>query len=255
MPRRIKAYHSCLGIAQLYDRNPFVVAWWSAAFPGFGHMLLNMHLRGNLFFLFEILINVNAKLNLAMVYTFCGKFESAKNVIDTRWILLYIPFYFFCIWDSYRSAIDMNKLNDLAKDEKLTVQAMVIKNCDICFLDKRNPLIAAIYSLFMPGLGQIYTKRTIPAIALLIWTLVISYFSKDLEAVERLVSGDIIGATRIVDGEWLLFFPSLIFGASYDALASTVEQNHIFTLEQKQYLWNEWQPAHFYINLPIRKEE
>lgn len=255
MPRRIKAYHSCLGIAQLYARKPFVVAWWSAAFPGFGHMMLSRHLQGNLFFLFEIIINVNSKLNLAMVYTFCGKFESAKTVLDTRWILLYVPFYFFCIWDSYRSAIDMNQLNDLAKYEKLNVQAMAVTNYDICFLDKRHPLVAAIYSFFMPGLGQIYAKRTIPAITLLIWTLVISYFSKDLEATQRLISGDITGATRIVDGEWLLFFPSLIFGASYDALASTVEQNHIFTSEQKQYLRNKWLPAHFHINLPIRKEE
>ena len=46
--RRYIAYISTLGTTQLYLRNPFVIAWWSLAFPGLGHLLLSKYLRGYL---------------------------------------------------------------------------------------------------------------------------------------------------------------------------------------------------------------
>ncbi|MFX3616998.1 MAG: hypothetical protein ACE3JK_05695 [Sporolactobacillus sp.] len=253
MPRRIRAKLSCLGTAQLYPRNPIVIAWWSAAFPGFGHILLNMHLKGNLFFIFEIVINVNMKLNLAMVYTFCGKFESAKQVLNTRWALLYIPFYIFCLWDSYRSTIETNKLYSLAKQEILSMKVLEMTTYEICYLDKRKPYVGAFSSFFMSGLGQIYTRRNLTAIPMLIWTLVITYFSRDLESFQYLIRGDFTTAVHVLDLEWFLFLPSLVFGTSYDAYASTIEQNQLFIDEQTEYFRREWQPEGFSIDFVSRE--
>jgi hypothetical protein len=47
--RRSVAYLSILGTTQMHLRNPFVIACWSVAFPGMGHLLLSKYLRGFLF--------------------------------------------------------------------------------------------------------------------------------------------------------------------------------------------------------------
>ncbi|MBP3040301.1 hypothetical protein J9303_12480 [Bacillaceae bacterium Marseille-Q3522] len=81
--RFYKAYLSTFGLTQLQLRNPYIIAWWSAAFPGFGHMILSKYLRGFLFFIWEVVININCHLNLAMVYSFQGKIDMAKDVLNT----------------------------------------------------------------------------------------------------------------------------------------------------------------------------
>lgn len=69
--RRYRAYVSSLGTTKLHARDPYVIAWWSAALPGLGHLLLSKYLRGFLLFIWEIFINVNAHINLAIMYSFC----------------------------------------------------------------------------------------------------------------------------------------------------------------------------------------
>ena len=51
--RRYLAYLSPFGTTQLHLRNPFLIAWWSLAFPGLGHLLLSKYLRGYLLFVFK----------------------------------------------------------------------------------------------------------------------------------------------------------------------------------------------------------
>lgn len=245
MERRNQAILSCFGTSQITYRRPTTVAWWSAAFPGFGHMLLNMHLKGNILFLFEIVINVNSQLNLATVYTFSGQFEMARNVLNTRWIIIYIPFYIFCIWDSYRSTIDVNKLFLLTEPLPVHMPVFVMKNFELCYLDKRIPYAASIWSLFLPGLGQLYNRRTLTAFSLLVWTLVITFYSRDLESLQLLFEGDFIHSTEKVDMEWLLFIPSLALGAAFDAYVTTIEYNRLFEREQRDFIHEKWQSNDF----------
>lgn len=70
--RRYKAHVSIAGTTQFHLRNPYIIAWWSAAFPGFGHLLLSKYLRGMVLFFWEVFVNYQAKINLAMVHTFSG---------------------------------------------------------------------------------------------------------------------------------------------------------------------------------------
>lgn len=76
--RRYMAYISTLGTSQLHLRNPFVIVWWSLAFPGLGHVLLSKYLRGYLLFVWELFVNTNAHINLAILYSFTGRFQMAK---------------------------------------------------------------------------------------------------------------------------------------------------------------------------------
>ncbi len=94
--------------------NPTAIMWWSAAIPGYGHVMLCKYVTGFLFIAWEFLVNVNSKLNTAILYTFLGRFDEAIDVINLNWILLYAPVYLFSMWDSRRVAIDLNKYAILA---------------------------------------------------------------------------------------------------------------------------------------------
>lgn len=240
-PRRQKVYVSTLGTTQLHLRNPYIIAWWSAAFPGFGHLLLSKYLRGYSLFLWEILVNNMSKLNLAIMYSFTGNTEMATDVLEPRWLLLYLPVYIFAIWDSYRTTVDMNKVYLLAEREDIRFNSFIISPLEINYLDKRRPLMAIIWSIFTPGLGQLYIHRVVTAIFIMIFSIIFVYFSNVLVAVYHLFLGDVAQATGALNPQWFLFMPSHIGFAVYDAYINTVENNKLYESEQRNFLERHYQ--------------
>ncbi|MGD6965571.1 hypothetical protein ACQCVP_04030 [Rossellomorea vietnamensis] len=245
--RRYKAHISIWGTTQIHLRNPYIIAWWSAAFPGFGHLLLSKYLRGFVLFIWEVIVNVNANVNLAMVYSFQGEIQMAKDVLDTRWLLIYIPVFIFGIWDSYRTTVDMNKIYVLAEREEHRFNSFSIGALEINYLDKRNPVMSVIWSLFVPGLGQLYIHRILTAFFVIIWVVTFSYFSHGLEAISLLFLGKVQEATSVLKPDWLLFFPSIYGFSVYDSYINTVENNKLFEKEQRKYLKENYQAATFKI--------
>jgi TM2 domain-containing membrane protein YozV len=243
--RREKAYIGAFGTTQLHLRNPYIIAWWSAAFPGFGHLLLSKYIRGYLLFSWEVLVNLQSHVNLAMIYSFQGKIDMAKEVLNTRWLLIYIPVYIFAIWDSYRSTVDLNKVYILAKRENHSFKSFNISPLGINYLDKRIPLISCIWSLMMPGLGQLYIHQIVTATFFVIWSIVFFYYSHSLEAISLLFLGQAAKATSVLIPEWVLFCPSLMGFSIYDAYVNTVENNKLFDHEQKNFLQKNYQLPEF----------
>lgn len=79
---------------------------WSVALPGFGQ-LLNGHLvKGILLIGLEFLINMNAKLNLAIASSFQGNTKLAVEQTDFQWLMFYPCIYMFAIWDAYKYSAD-----------------------------------------------------------------------------------------------------------------------------------------------------
>jgi hypothetical protein len=243
--RRYKAHFSIIGTSMLHLSNPYIIAWWSAAFPGFGHLLLNKHLRGLVLFIWEVFVNYQAKINIAMVHSFCGDIELAKATLDTRWMLMYIPVYLFAIWDSYRTAVDLNKVYLLAERENAPFNSFSIGTLELNYLDKRNPIMSVIWSIFMPGLGQLYIHRLSTAFFSLVWTIVFLYFSKTLIAVQHLFLGEIQLATEVLDKQWFLYMPSMWGFAIYESYINTVENNKLFGSEQQNFLIKNYQSPQF----------
>lgn len=250
--RRYKAYISILGTTQIHLRNPYIIAWWSAAFPGFGHLLLSKYLRGFVLFIWEVVVNVQAHLNLAMLYSFEGRIDAAKHVLNTRWLLIYIPVYIFGIWDSYRTTIDLNKVYMLAEREQHRFNSFSIGALEINYLDKRNPIFAVIWSLFVPGLGQLYLHRIVSAFFVLAWVLSFFYLSHGLEAANLLLLGKVHSATSVLKPEWFLFFPSIYGFSVYDAYMNSVENNKLFEREQRTYLQDHYQNSNFKVQKGAR---
>lgn len=245
--RRYKAYVSIFGTTQFHLRSPSVIAWWSAAYPGFGHLLLSKYLRGFVLFIWEVFINLNANINLAILYSFQGKFDMATNVLDTRWLLIYLPVYFFAIWDSHRTTVDMNKVYLLAEREDHRFNSFSMGALEINYLDKRNPLMAVIWSAFVPGLGQLYIHRLITAFFVISWTVVFLYLSHFLEAITFLISGDLGQSTAVLREEFVLMLPSIYGFSIYDAYVNTVENNKLFEKEQRRFLMKNYQDSNFQI--------
>lgn len=243
--RRYTAHVSIFGTTQIHLRNPFIVAWWSAAFPGFGHLLLSKYLRGFALFIWEVVVNLQANVNLAIIYSFQGDIDKVINVLDTRWFLVYTPVYFFAIWDSYRTTVDMNKVYILAEREEHRFNAFSIGSLEINYLDKRNPLLAMIWSLFVPGLGQLYIHRLGTAFFVIVSTIGIFYFSHALEAVTLLILGQVQQATSVLNAQWFLFLPSVYGFSIYDSYMNTVENNKLFEKEQRRFLKDNYQYPDF----------
>ncbi len=107
--------------------------------------------------LWEMVVNIQAKINLAMMYSFTGQFDLAKDVIDLRWMSLYAPVFFFGIYDSYRTTVDLNMIYILAEREKSNPSFFFNQlSGNLNYLDKRSPWLAVIGSILVPGMGQLY---------------------------------------------------------------------------------------------------
>ncbi len=244
-PRRKIAFLSPLGITQLHYRNPYVVAWWSAAFPGLGHMLLSKYIRGFLLFIWEVVINLNAHINMAIFYTFTGNFTLAREVLDIRWLLLYNAVYIFSIWDSYRAANDVNNCYELAAREDAEIQPFIMNSMEMNYLDRKTPWVSAVWSFLMPGTGQLYTHRIITALFTFVWWIVILYYSKVLPAIHFTFLGGFNTARSVMDQHWAMNISSVYMFSVYDAYINTVENNKLFQWEQSKFLKKHYQSTNF----------
>lgn len=249
--RRSVAYVSLLGTTQLHLTNPFVIACWSIAFPGLGHLLLSKYLRGFILFIWEIFINHNAHINSLLLYSFIGDFEKAKEVVDIQWMLLYVPTYIFAIWDSYRTAIDLNHLYMLAAREHAEIKPFAISAMGINYLDKSNPWVSAFWSLLAPGSGQMIIHRVVSGLFAIVWWILICYYSNVLPSIHYTLLGDFAQAKSVLDMQWFLNIPSVYFFAMYDAYVNTVESNKLYDWEQTKFLKKYYQNLNFII--PVKK--
>lgn len=240
-PRRKLAYVGALGISLLHLRNPWVVAWWSVALPGFGHLLLSKYFRGTALILWEFIVNTNAHLNTAILYTFSGRFDLARHALDLRWLMLYPPVFLFAVYDSYRSTVDMNAISALADRERADIRNFTAETVEINYLGQKNPLTAMIWSFLTPGLGQLYVDRIVSAYYNLALWLVICYKSHVLQSIHLTLLGNFAGAAGVLDGQWFLFIPSVYFYGAYDAYSHAVEHNKLFRKEQASYLKGNYQ--------------
>lgn len=227
---------SVFGITHLQQQNPIMVAWWSAIFPGFGHYFLNQYLRGTFLTLSEVFINTFAHINEAMVYSFCGKFELAKSVIEPKWAFGYLIIYIIAMWDSYRSTVSQNKIYHLAYLQNNLIPQITIFSSEIQYLERKSPIVGAIYSFFFPGLGQLYNHRFGLAFYAIFWWWVYLVLSRLHESLLKLVLGNLQESSLILHPHWLLFMPSVMGGSIYHAYVTAIEHNRLYRKSQRQRL-------------------
>jgi hypothetical protein len=201
----------------------------------------------------EVIINANSNINLAMVYSFTGQFEMAKDVLNKRWLILYIAVYIQAIWDSYRQTIELNRHFLLAEAENAPIIPFRMTGFAINYLDKRNPSLALAWSMLFPGLGQLYLHRLPTGFILIAWCIVSSYLSHILEGLHFTLMGSFDQAIAVLDPEWALTLPSIYCFAAYEAYVVAVEYNKLYKKEQKQFLEKNYQNPKYQLLQPKGK--
>ena len=234
--RRPKGAINSLATNFFHLRNPYTIAWWSLTYPGFGHISLGSYVTGFLLFFWEMLVNTKAKINLGILYSFTGRFDLAKEIIDTRLLMLYAPVFIFAVWDSYRLTLQLNQLSLLADSNNETIQPVSVSSMEINVLDKRAPWVAVVWTLIAPGLGHLYTHRIPTGFFLLVWWMVIAYNSFLFQAAQFTAFGFFEHAKAIVDPQWLMYLPSIYCFAAYDAYVNAAEYSRLFEKEQAAFL-------------------
>jgi len=243
--RRPKAVASSIATNFLHLRNPYVIALWSATFPGFGHISLGNYVIGFLMFGWEMLVNTQSNLNTGIIYSFTGRYEMAKEILNNRWLLSYAPVWVYAIWSSYRLTVDLNKLSILADRNHSPIDAASMSFFEINILDKRSPWVAVLWTVITPGLGHLYCHRIPTGFFLLSWSITMSYNSHMLQAAQYTTLGLFDQATAVLNLEWILYMPSLLGFAVYDVYVNAVEYNRLFDREQVDYLTREYQAPDF----------
>lgn len=243
------AYLSTLGTTQLHLRSPWIIAWWSAAFPGLGHLLLSKYLRGFLLFIWEVVVNHQGHINEGIYFSLIGEFDKTKAVLDKDWMLLYVAAYIFGIWDAYRTAVDSNNIYTLASREDAQIPVFNINAMEINYLDKRSPYNAFLWSLLVPGGGQLYIHRIITAAFVIIWWVVVCTMSKLLPAIHFSFLGQIQEAKSILNVHWIMNAPSVWIFSIYDAYINTLENNKLYDWEQSKFLKRHYQYENFHMPL------
>lgn len=198
---------------------------------------------GVLLTLCEVIINSLAKVNQAMVYSFSGNFSMAKQVLQPQWLYGYMIIYFFAIWDSYRCALEANKHYELAILEDGRIPVHLMRATGIQFLEKKRPLVAAFCSLVFPGLGQLYNKHIWLGFYGIFWWWIYITFSHSYVAIMAIILGRNNLVASILQPQWLMFMPSVLGGAMFHAYSSSIEQNRLFRITQRQYLTDYYEKA------------
>lgn len=243
--RHPKASISPMTSTYLHLRNPWVAVWWSAALPGFGHFLVGRLVSGSMLFIWELVVNTQAHLNLSILYAFTGNFDMAAEVLDSRWLLLYVPVWTFALYHSYRTVVELNKRSILADRWDAPINASALATYSFNFLDLRHPWVAVMWSAFMPGLGMIYNQRIPEGFFAVIFTALVAYCSHICEAVLLTMTGQFTQALAVLDPAWLLFLPSIYGFSIYMAYQTTVESNKCYKTEQSRFLVKNYQDPGF----------
>ena len=229
-------------------RNPYVIAWWSAAYPGFGHLILGNYFIGFILLIHEAVINKFSGLNVAIYYSFIGEFGQALQSIDTTWLLAYVPPYIFAIWNSYQRTKQLNEDYIIARQKGFEIYSNNIPLYSFNRLEKKSPYVAVFWSLLAPGLGHIYINRFLLVLLVPLLVLVL-YHSEVLPAVHYTMIGHWDSARNVTDPQWLMNLPSIYGFMAYDAYLKTVEYNKLYKMYQQRYLEKTYQHRQF--RMPI----
>lgn len=231
----------------IFQRNPWIVVWWAAAFPGFGHLILCKYLTGFLLMGWEFFINIHAHVNEAIVFSMTGQFAAARDVLDTRWFLIYIGIYVFNMWNCYQITLDLNVIGKLADRSDAPITPFVLGSIEINYLKTDSLIVPAIWSFLTPGLGYFSLNRLPSGFVMLIAFVGVAYKSRLLPAVQATFYGNFHQAISLVDPAWYLFLPSLFCFAIYDVYIQGKSTSELYKSEQSRYLISNYQTAAFSI--------
>lgn len=96
-------------------------------------------------------------------------------------------------------------------------------------MSKTNKFEAIFWSIALPGFGQILNRQLIKGIIFIFLEFLINVMSSFNKAIMLSFSGQINEAVKIIDYEWLMFYPCVYMFAMYDAYKHAGDNNVPFS--------------------------
>ena len=189
----------------------------------------------------EAYLNYASKFNLAFYFTLTNQFELAKQVLDTRFLFLYLAVYCFSVFDSYRETIEINKVFTLASREGYKVNCFAINSNSFTHINAIPPWYSAIWSAVLPGAGCFLIQRMNRAFLLISVWAVISFNSRLYPAIVYTLTGQFDLAKSVLDIQWFMNIPSLWFYSIYESYSCAIENNKLYRWELSKYMKSEYQ--------------
>jgi hypothetical protein len=135
--------------------NPVEMIFWSIALPGFGQIFNKDYIKAIVFIFLEFLVNVQGRLNQAIVHSFHGDIELAIQTVDYQWIMFYPCLYVFAMWDAFKSAKERANIDPIPYESIPFSVAAYVTTIGVIFSNK---------PIFSITFGPIFT----PIIAILV---------------------------------------------------------------------------------------
>jgi hypothetical protein len=92
----------------------------------------------------------------------------------------------------------------------------------------KSPYAAAVWSMVLPGIGQVYNKDYLVALILLGFEFLINLYANLNLALVYSFTGDVIRAHSIIDYRWGMFYPSLYAFSIWQAFNAAKAHNEKF---------------------------
>lgn len=239
--RKIIFAQNSITSSTLHLRNPWVTVWWSFAFPGFGHFLINNYFWGFILMSFELCVNTASGVNKAIYYSMIGDMAHAKATLDVEWLLFYISIYIFSAWDCFRRTVEINAVFQLARNNDAPIKSVSLSTFAINILNKRKPYIAVLWSLILPGIGFFYLQRMASFVFCMVWWVLVAKQSGYLLAIFFTLTGQMNQAVGAINPQWFLYLPSIYCFSMYLSYQHAVENNKLFDTYQRTLLKQEYQ--------------
>lgn len=95
----------------------------------------------------------------------------------------------------------------------------------------KNPLAAALWSIFLPGLGQLYNRDYVIGFLLLFLEIIFNWAARLNLAIYYAFIGDSINALESIDFQWALFYPSFYAFSAWQAYNRAVDINRKLSID------------------------
>ncbi|MEK5645791.1 hypothetical protein BK138_35110 [Paenibacillus rhizosphaerae] len=225
--------------------NPWIIVWWSAAFPGAGHLLLGIKLTAYILIVFELIVNNMANINDAIFLSMIGDFHGAKEVLEKKWFFGYMGIFVFSMYDGYRRTVELNKIYLLSYRTMNSGATSKISSWGRNFVDLSSPGLSLFWSFITPGTGAVLVTRIPAFIFALSWWGVTVINSHWFEGIYYTAIGDFEHAKVILEPQWLLFIPSIILFSMYYGYHDTIKENKAFKISQAKFFKENYQSPVF----------
>jgi len=105
---------TCLGIAAIDRRSPWVSAFWSGMISGLGQLYCERMLKALFLMIWYLIVITLSGLAQSVYFLWMGDSARSFAALDFQWLLFCPSIWVFGVVDAYSEAVEQNSVMDMA---------------------------------------------------------------------------------------------------------------------------------------------